>query len=491
MSRRHQIRLILLILFVVFVFSTSGLSMLFGGAALGFMLVMVVWRWPILGMTALIVVGTIHSFLMVLVFHFSQSTMILRIAQIWKEVVVVVLLAKVLETALQRRSMPKLHFLDLGIFLFLAWGAFYLLYPSTLEEATLFSKVLGLRADAFFLLAYFVGRGIPISKRQIRVLVISFGLTAFIVALLAGLQFIAPVPTNAFFERIGFSQYMQVQRGDQAVQFVVRERVISGARIPRASSFFLSDLALAFYTLLAVPMAASIFFNLVELKRKVVAYLLILATSVTSVLTVTRSALIALVPALAAQVVRGRKLLLAFLVVIQIMVILLLVIYFMDITPDLLRDIFSPGEASVQGHISALEQSVEVIIEEPLGRGLGTAGQIAQRFTPQGGITNESWYLQIATEMGVLPAILFIFITLGFGLVAFQQYGKVDDPWLKSLCLGMAGATVGFGLVSITLHAWEALTTSIMFWLFAGFVVRAHDRDQDKEGETHAHRHLA
>jgi hypothetical protein len=444
-----------------------------------------------LGMTTLIVVGTIHTFLMVLVFYFSQSTLVLRVAQIWKEVVIVVLLAKALETALQRRSMPKFRFLDLGILLFLAWGAVYLLYPSSLKETTLFSKIMGLRADAFFLLAYFVGRGIPISRRQVRFLIIVFGLTAFMVALLAGLQFVAPGPTNTFFERIGFSQYMQVQRGDQEVQFVVREREVSGARIPRSSSFFLSDLALAFYTLLAVPMAASLFFNLVELKRKATAYLLFLASAVTSILSGTRSALIALIPTLAAQVVRGRKLLLALLVVIQIIVVLLLVIYFMEITPDLLKDIFSPGEASVQGHISALEQSIEVIMEEPLGRGLGTAGQIAQRFAPQGGITNESWYLQIATEIGILPAILFILITLGFGLVAFQQYGKVNDPWLKSLCLGMAGAMVGFGLVSITLHAWEALTTSIMFWLFAGFVVRAQDLDQDKEGETHAYRHLA
>jgi hypothetical protein len=465
--------------------------MLFGGAVLGLVLVLVIWRWPMFGMTTLIVVGTIHTFLMVLVYHFSQSILVLRIVQIWKEIVVIVLLLKALEMALERRSMPKLHFLDLGIFLFLIWGVFYLLYPSSLEETTFLTKVFGLRADAFFLLAYFVGRGILVNKKQVRVLLIVFGLTALAVALLAGLQFVAPGATNSFFDRIGFAEYMEIQRGDQAVQFVVREREVSGARIPRSSSFFLSDLALAFYTLLAVPLATSLFFNLVRLKEKLLAYILFIASAITSILSGTRSALVALVPALAAQVVRGRKLLLSLFVVLQVVVVLLLVIYFMGITPELLRDIFSPGEASVQGHLSALDHSIEVILEEPMGRGLGTAGQIAQRFAPQQGITNESWYLQIATEIGIIPAILYLLITLGFGFVAFLQYGAVSDPWLKSLCLGLAGATIGFGLVSITLHAWEGLTISIMFWLFAGMVVRAQDLDRVQEGEIGADRRLA
>jgi hypothetical protein len=442
-------------------------------------------------MTLLIVLGALHTFLMVLVYHFAQNTMVLKIAQVWKEVVVFVLLAKVLERAINRRTMPRIHILDLGIFLFILSGVAYLAYPSSLQETTFFTKLLGLRADAFFLLAYFIGRGIPINKRQLRVLIIAFGLTAFVVAIPAALQFAAPGATNNFFERISYPEYMEIQRGDQAIQFVVRERYVSGAAIPRASSFFLSDLALAFYTLLSVPLATSLLFNLVRLKEKLLAYVLFIASAITSILTGTRSALIALVPALAALVVRGRKLLLSLLVALQVAVVLLLVIYFMDITPDLLRDIFSPGEASVQGHLSALDQSIEVILEEPMGRGLGTAGQIAQRFTPQQGITNESWYLQIATEIGFLPALLFLLITVVFCVAAFLKYGDVTDPWLKSLCLGMGGATVGFGLVSITLHAWEGLTTSIVFWLFAGFVVRAQDLDQDQEGETGEDRRLA
>jgi hypothetical protein len=465
--------------------------MLLGGAVIGLILVLMIWRYPLIGMTMLIVIGALHTFLMVLVFHFAQSTLVLRVAQVWKEAVIFVLLAKVIERAFHRRSMPRIHILDLMIFLFLVSGVVYLAYPSSLSETTFFTKLFGLRADAFFLLAYFIGRGIPINKRKLRVLIIAFGLTAFVVAIPAALQFVAPGVTNSFFERISFPEYMEIQRGDQAVQFVVRERYVSGAAIPRSSSFFLSDLALAFYTLLSVPLAISLFFNLVRLKDKLLAHVLFIASAITSILTGTRSALIALLPALVAQAVRGRKLLLSLFVVLQVGLVLLLVIYFMEITPDLLRDIFSPGEASVQGHLSALDQSIEVILEEPMGRGLGTAGQIAQRFTPQQGITNESWYLQIATEIGILPALLFLLITVGFCLVAFLKFGSVNDPWLKSLCLGMAGATIGFGLVSITLHAWEGLTTSIVFWLFAGFVVRAQDLDQDQEGETGEDRRLA
>jgi hypothetical protein len=474
-SQRKIGCLLIFVAIMVFFFTAGGAGGLFGGAMLAAGVVLIIWTKPFLGIMALVIIGTIHPFLMMLIYNFTGSVVLLKISQVWKEMILLVLLVKAVERAFRNRRTPQIYLLDVGILLFLAIGGFYLLYPGSIEDATLFSKAMGLRADALFLLAYFIGRGIDINRRNIRFLLIAFGIIAFIVAIVAAAQFIAPDAFNTLFNRLGFSDYMEVQRGDQAIQMAIRDRGISGVDLPRASSLLLSDIALAFFTLLTVPLAVSLFFTLSDLGSKILANVLILASFGTTVLTVTRSAMVALVPSILLLIIRSRKSMLGLVLIAQAAMVGILIVYLAGITPQMLEDIFSPDESSVRGHVVAIEDSLNILKEEPFGRGLGTAGQIAQRFKPQGAITNESWYLQIATEIGVIPAVIFFLIWVGFAFIAYRRYSEVQDPWLKSLCMGMAGATVAFGLVGITLHVWEGLTISIIFWLLAGIVVRAPD----------------
>jgi hypothetical protein len=77
--------------------------------------------------------------------------------------------------------------------------------------------------------------------------------------------------------------------------------------------------------------------------------------------------------------------------------------------------------------------------------------------------------------MGIAVAVLFALIIAAFGVYAFGMYTRVKDPWLRSLCLGMGGATIGFAIVGVFLHVWEATTVSIVFWLLAGIVVASEE----------------
>src|SRR6202023_669699 len=132
----------------------------------------------------------------------------------------------------------------------------------------------------------------------------------------------------------------------------------------------------------------------------------------------------------------------------------------------------NPNESSTVAHENAFFRSLDIIKEEPLGRGLGTAGTIGQRFFSQS-ITNESWYLQLGTEMGVVSPLTYLTMTVVVAVTCFAAYRRLQDTSLRILALGVASTSVGFLVVANFLHAWENTALSMLIWLYAGMPGRA------------------
>lgn len=467
----------------VFVLAFFGSTLLLAALVFGPVICLLVWRRPVAGLFLLVILGPIHEFLVLLIFRVVGASALLKVAQLWKEVFVIVLVAKALDLALQRRQAPKLHLLDLGIAIFFVYGAVYLFSPQIVPDNTLVSRFYGLRADAFFLLAYFVGRGIPLTATQVRRLLSAFMVMAVIIAFVAALQFAFPGPSNAFFNALGLNAFLFSERGNAAAPVLINYREDFGAvRLPRAASLVLSSLALAFYTLLAAPLAVGLFSTLVRSRTLVVFNILALLTVGTTLLTVTRSAIIAMVPALTVLALRSGRYLRFLLFAVQGAAIVLAVAFALGVTPHLITQIFSLSEGSAISHQHAFADSIAILKADPFGRGLGTSGGTGQLFVAANNITSEDWYLQIATEIGIVPAAIFASILIGFGILALVQYGRVRDPWLKGLCLGMVGASAGFFVEGFGLHAWEAQPISIAFWIFAGIVVQGRVIDAAPDG---------
>ncbi|MGH2461314.1 MAG: hypothetical protein ACRDIY_20840 [Chloroflexota bacterium] len=465
--------LVIVVALVVYLATVAGGGVVFGALALGALAGFLIWTRPIVGLVALVVLGPPHQFLMVLVLHFTGSATVLKVAEVWKDLVVVLLLAKAIDLAFHRKRPPTVYLLDLGIVIFMVMAAFYVFYPTDLAGSTLLVSVLGLRLDAFFLVAYFLGRGLTVTRRQVRLLLIAFFLITLVIAVVAVAQFVAPGAMNLVFNQLGYQDFIDLKLGTEGTNVAIRANDFGGFVVPRASSLVLSDLALGFYTLLAAPLAAGLLLHFPRTRDRIVGNIILLAAVGTAFLTVTRSAILAQIPALGTIMLRARGAVYILLLLAEVTFAAMPVAYQLRINSSVIRAVFSPDNGSIQGHFAALTDSLVVIRENPLGRGLGTAGQIAQVADVQGGITNEDWYLQLATEIGVVPALVYLVIVVGFGVTAFARYGQARDPWVKTLCLGMAGATIGFGLVGFALHVWEAETISIIFWLFAGMVVQA------------------
>lgn len=468
-----------LFLFLFLFASFSAGSPLIGTVALAAPIVAIaVWARPYWAAMALVMGGSIHQFAMLLLLHFTHSDKVVKVAQLWKEAVVLALLALLINQAFKRKAAPRITLLDLLVVMFLLWSGLYLLYPSeTAEVGGILPKLFGWRLDTFALLAYFIGRGLALTRKRVRWLLLAFAGMVAVIAVVAAIEFMAPNATNAFFQDLGVRDFGDLLLGDAVGGSIVRFNTIGGVAIPRASSLLLSDLGLAFYMLLGVPLAAAFYFLARNGRQQIGANVLLLLAMASTVLTMTRSAILALGTMLVAMLLACRRGAAFLVLAVEGVLGAGLVAVFLRIPPSLIQGMFSTNEGSFKAHIQALQISLDILRQSPMGLGLGSAGPVSQKFALTGGITNESWYFQIATEMGVAGMLLWMAVLLTFGVLALRRYGEVRDPWLKALCLTMAGATVGFAEVSLTLHAWSSLTTSIIFWLLAGAVANAKQID--------------
>jgi hypothetical protein len=456
----------------------AGQGLYLGGFMLVCGLTLVVWRWPGWTAVALAALTPVNRFLILLVYHWTHSAMLVQFVQLYKDILVGLLVVRILYAAAFEKNPKTIKVLDLLVGAFFGLSLLYLLYPGAIDGLHFGVRLAGFRADAYFIVAYFVGRGISLRRQHLRWILLSLIPGSLVVSLVAALQFISPSSANAFFQSLEFSQFLKGE-ASSTLQLAVRDRGFAGQNLPRASSLLLGDLALAFYQVLLVSLAAALYAERQLRRFQVLAGVFLVAMIGTLMLTITRSAAIAIAPALVLIALFGRGFGKLMIVVVFVAVAAVGLIAAYGIEPSTLAQLTSAGEASVRGHQGALQRSLDLIQQEPLGRGFGTAGTIGQRAAFGQGITNENWYLQIASEMGALAGVLYLLCVAFLALVCFRASFRVKDVWLRVITLGMGGAAVAFLVVGNLLHAFEVPVLSILFWLLGGIAARAPELEVD------------
>jgi hypothetical protein len=116
---------------------------------------------------------------------------------------------------------------------------------------------------------------------------------------------------------------------------------------------------------------------------------------------------------------------------------------------------------------------VQTILAHPVGFGVGSAGYVGAGFAAQGeAVVGESIYLSLASELGWLGAALWIAWTgiaaLRLGRYALARSSR-DDRWV--LCTGLAVATVGYAIASVTTEVWRGLQAAGLYWWLLGTAV--------------------
>ena len=434
------------------------------------------WRWPAWAAVFYAAFTPINRFAILLIFHFTGSAALAKGLLLWKEGLIAVLLARVIFDGFFSPRRARVRYLDLLVLFFIGLTALYVFYPGP-QEIDLLTRIQGFRLDASFMFAYFVGRGLILQRRHLRWLLLALIPGSVAVAAVAAWQFVAPAQANAVFAYLGLQEFGQLTGA--AATAVVRERGIAGINLVRASSLLLGDLALAFYQIQLVALAAVLYFEAKSERWRLISGSFLVLMIGTLTLTVTRSAVIAILPVLALTAIFARALVKLIMIGIACVVVALAVLVGSGIRYENLQGLVNPSEGSVQAHIQLLFSSAEVIQTEPLGHGLGSAGVIGRRSFGDSTINNENWYLQLSSEMGIVAGPLYVVIVLLVIIMAFRAYTRVHDPWLRILTLGVAGGGIGFLVEGNALHVWDNTVLSLLFWLLVGLAMRARELEAD------------
>jgi hypothetical protein len=451
----------------------AGLGTYGTAAAVVALLGLLAVRWPTASAITFIAFMPINRFVIMIFYHYTHSILLTKGLQLWKEAILGAILVRVvydlfLTPGRKHRLLP----VDILALFFVLISLVYLVYPGSLDSP-LMSRLQGFRADTVFVLAYFAGRGLHLNRDRIRWVALAIVPGALLVAVVAVFQFAEPVTANRLFESLGYSDFVHYQ-GDLGDAIATRSRDLPGAEsLPRASSLILGDLALAFFQVFTVSLAAAMFYAARRTKDTLVPGAFLALMFVTLVMTLSRSAIASSAGAIALAAVAARatgRLMLLGAIGLVVAGLILVSGYIKLTTVEAMVNL---SDASSLKHVAAIDESINLIIDHPLGRGLGTAGNIGQQEQGGAGITNESWYLQIGTEMGILGMVVYLGLVSAVMIVALVQFFKVHDHWLRTITLAVATTACAMLVLGNFLHAWENTPLSIVFWLFAGVAVRA------------------
>ena len=437
-----------------------GFTVELGALAVVVAIAAVGWRWPTGTAIFFAVFTPLNRFVLAALHVFIHSGAIDRYALLWKDALVAILVTRVLYDALFSRTAKKVIFLDFFVLAFILLAAIYIIYPGP-ERTDLFTRLQGFRTDASFLFAYFIGRAIHLERRHVRWMMLGLVPGSLVITGVAIFEFLAPSTAAHLISTYGLDTLE-----------TVRSRSISGVDLPRASAL-MGDLALSFYQMVLIALAAALYFQSSG-RRRVLFGLFLVAMVATLVATLTRSAIVTggVVIILTGVITRRFGQLIATTVAAAVIGGIAFIVA--GARFDVVQRLATLGDASTLGHERALQRSLEIIQASPFGLGLGTAGTISQRQLGNLAITNENWYLQIGTEMGVLAAVLFLVIVAVVAWHSFAAYFRVHDVWLRALALGVGTGAIGFLILGNLLHAWENTILSMLFFMLAGIAVRAH-----------------
>lgn len=103
------------------------------------------------------------------------------------------------------------------------------------------------------------------------------------------------------------------------------------------------------------------------------------------------------------------------------------------------------------------------MIDEPLGRGLGTGPSIGARFNIATATNAENFYLQVGNETGLVSMAAFLaVVVLVIGRLRRERYAS------DVLASSWRAAFLALSLIAVILHVWSQPALALSMWAGLG-----------------------
>ena len=363
-------------------------------------------------------------------------------------------------------SAPLLDFLILSYILL---GICHLVHA--MQVGRTFMALWGLKDHFLFFTYYLLVRFIPLGREDLKKLLTISALIAAAVAAFGCIQ--AQFFGEDFLKTLGYGIDIS-GTGFTYMDPTYKRTFVEGISFIRAISILQDALSLGAYLMVFLLILQPFYFLPREKAfrwRKLLLYIILLLGLF---YTTTRTAWIGTAAGTLFLAWRRKKFLITMSVFLFLGVLfLLLLLTFPGGKEFLLGSFFQGDESSLQLHLSKYGWQFRVMMDNPLGLGLGMTGRVGIRFGSvlQGGFHTECWYLQVGTQMGWLGFFLYAAITLEMLRKLFLLGNRLRDPFLRELASGVFAAYLACSLFGISLNVWQCHVIPVFMHLFVGIAI--------------------
>ncbi|MFO7826087.1 MAG: O-antigen ligase family protein [Cyclobacterium sp.] len=151
-----------------------------------------------------------------------------------------------------------------------------------------------------------------------------------------------------------------------------------------------------------------------------------------------------------------------------------------------LRSALDPNDASLNVRLSNQAKFAEYLKSRPFGGGIGTSGFWGQRFSPGTFLAetpNDSWFIKIWAEMGIVGLVLHASILAYIGLMALFKIWKVKNPSLRQKLLALFAGYVGIAAASIGNPLLGQMPTGLILYMSWAYFFLAEELDRESTNQ--------
>ncbi len=418
------------------------------------------------------------------VFIAQSASLLTGGIEVWKaakDLLIVILVPVLLFLSYRRGLLHNKTFrwlMILGGLYTLLHGLFVIFDGNDDTYSAIVGSVYNTRLLGYLLLGYIVGSAKE-GEKYLRYLLTATVIIASAVALFGVLQYFLP---SDFLTHVGYS----LDRGVKPLFFIDDKpdlpRVMSTIKDPNSlGAYLILPMLLTGYALFKKSVNEAIFAR--PFRREVLGVMLALQFGALT-LTFSRGAFLGLIFSTLTLlcIAKGKQILLIakrfwYILLGTTLIFISLFVVLQD-TYLVQNVIFHADESTVledpnELRVTFFQETLDKVIDEPLGSGPGTAGLVAIN-NPKGGVLTENYYLQIAYEVGWAG---FLFFATILGVLAVNLYKMRKN----AVAVVLLSSLVGYLFYSLLIHLWSNEALALQWWLLCGaaigyFAMRPNDK---------------
>lgn len=393
--------------------------------------------------------------------HIGLPSSVLLAISVWKEIVLVVLLI-----SLTRQWKVQFYLTDVLILVYVLYNFLFVLRSESPVVG-----FYGLRGIVEPFAFYYLGRKLPMTSARLSKLIGILALVGVIVSIFGFVQ-------ATFLGR----DFLMKYRAVDGILSNSHMAALGARRVIRASSTFTSPNHLGMYLAILMVISLGVLNQAKKVNFKIIIVTLILLGGL--LLTFSRSSWLALfvgVLVLFSLRLRIRKRLFIFFAILGI--VALPVGLSLDVFQRI-SETLTLEDPSAAGKIPSILNGIELVIENPLGIGLGMSGPRSTRFMEVLTYHSESYYVLMAIEIGVIGLGLYLSLLLGVVVDLYRINRIVTAPEYKGLTLGVIAAVIGVSAGVMFLPSLQELVIAGLLWFFIGLSMKLSPSNQEYSTNT-------